>query len=238
MATLYHWDTPLPLEHRGGWLNRSTAERFAEYSAAAGRALRRPRGAVGDAQRTGLGHPQRLCPGGPRPGPRPALRCPARRSTTSSSAHGLAVQALRAEGVTGAVGVTNLHSPVRPASRLGDGPVPGQHLRPGPEPGLRGPDPPGPLPERAADRQALVPFAGEDLRRRPAHHPPAPGLLRAELLLPREGRHRTRRGRKPRGHRGGDAEDAVPHGGVPGIRDHGIRLAGGSGPSGRRCSAS
>ena len=30
--------------------------------------------------------------------------------------HGLAVQALRAEGVAGAVGVTNLHSPVRPAS--------------------------------------------------------------------------------------------------------------------------
>ena len=37
MATLYHWDTPLPLEHRGGWMNRSTAERFAEYSAAAGK---------------------------------------------------------------------------------------------------------------------------------------------------------------------------------------------------------
>jgi beta-glucosidase len=37
MATLYHWDTPLPLEHRGGWMNRSTAEKFAEYSAAAGK---------------------------------------------------------------------------------------------------------------------------------------------------------------------------------------------------------
>ena len=29
MATLYHWDTPLPLEHGGGWMNRATAERFA-----------------------------------------------------------------------------------------------------------------------------------------------------------------------------------------------------------------
>ena len=36
-------------------------------------------------------------------------------------AHGLGVQALRAAGVTGGIGVTNLHSPVRPASRkIGD----------------------------------------------------------------------------------------------------------------------
>jgi beta-glucosidase len=35
--------------------------------------------------------------------------------------HGLAVQALRAAGVAGTIGVTNLHSPVRPATlRLAD----------------------------------------------------------------------------------------------------------------------
>lgn len=33
-ATLHHWDLPLELEQDGGWLNRATADRFAEYAAA------------------------------------------------------------------------------------------------------------------------------------------------------------------------------------------------------------
>src|SRR4051794_12177505 len=32
MATLYHWDLPQALEDRGGWLERSTAEAFADYA--------------------------------------------------------------------------------------------------------------------------------------------------------------------------------------------------------------
>ncbi|HZB22901.1 MAG TPA: GH1 family beta-glucosidase [Gaiellaceae bacterium] len=33
IVTLYHWDLPLALEHRGGWLERDTVERFADYAA-------------------------------------------------------------------------------------------------------------------------------------------------------------------------------------------------------------
>ncbi|WP_240641228.1 GH1 family beta-glucosidase [Nocardioides ferulae] len=36
MVTLYHWDLPQALEDDGGWLNRATVERFAEFAAIAG----------------------------------------------------------------------------------------------------------------------------------------------------------------------------------------------------------
>jgi beta-glucosidase len=39
IATLYHWDLPQALEDAGGWVNRDTAYRFAEYAAAIGAAL-------------------------------------------------------------------------------------------------------------------------------------------------------------------------------------------------------
>jgi beta-glucosidase len=39
VLTLYHWDLPQELEDAGGWTNRATAERFAEYAAAVARAL-------------------------------------------------------------------------------------------------------------------------------------------------------------------------------------------------------
>lgn len=38
-ATLYHWDLPLELYYRGGWLNRFSPEWFAEYTDLVGRRL-------------------------------------------------------------------------------------------------------------------------------------------------------------------------------------------------------
>jgi beta-glucosidase len=39
VLTLYHWDLPQELEDAGGWPERETAERFAEYAAAMGEVL-------------------------------------------------------------------------------------------------------------------------------------------------------------------------------------------------------
>jgi beta-glucosidase len=34
VPTLFHWDTPLAIEHNGGWTNRETAHQFADYARA------------------------------------------------------------------------------------------------------------------------------------------------------------------------------------------------------------
>lgn len=114
--TLYHWDTPLPLEEAGGWMRRDTAERFAEYAAAvAGRladrvplwmTLNEP------AEVTLLGYAL----GEHAPGRRLLFDAlPAAHHQLL--AHGLAAQALRAAGAA-QVGIAVSHSPVRAA---GDG---------------------------------------------------------------------------------------------------------------------
>lgn len=96
-ATLYHWDTPQSIEDGGGWLNRDTAYRFADYAQVVGEKL-------ADRVRLWmpLNEPMVLTLFGYGLG----AYAPGRT---------LLFDALRAAGAT-SVGTANLHLPVWPAS--------------------------------------------------------------------------------------------------------------------------
>ncbi|MDQ1007610.1 beta-glucosidase [Streptomyces sp. V4I23] len=108
--TLYHWDTPLPLDEAGGWLRRDTAERFAEYAAAVAARLtdRVPLWMTVNepAEVTLLGYAL----GEHAPG-RKLLFDALPAAHHQLLAHGLALQALRAAGATD-IGLAVSHSPV------------------------------------------------------------------------------------------------------------------------------
>ncbi|MDQ2699004.1 MAG: GH1 family beta-glucosidase [Actinomycetota bacterium] len=113
-ATLYHWDLPSVLEARGGWLERETAVRFAEYAEATANAL-------GDRIRHWytLNEPVSTTLQGYAVG----QLAPARQLLFGALptvhhqllAHGLAAQALRAAGAA-EIGIVNNHTLVLPAS--------------------------------------------------------------------------------------------------------------------------
>ncbi|MGW0733827.1 GH1 family beta-glucosidase [Streptomyces sp. NPDC002851] len=114
VPTLFHWDLPLALEENGGWLNRDTAHRFAEYAAVVAERL-------GDrvgtwitlnepAEHTLLGHAL----GEHAPG-RELLFDALPAAHHQLLAHGLAVRALRATGATD-IGIANSHGPTWAAS--------------------------------------------------------------------------------------------------------------------------
>ncbi|MET9951215.1 GH1 family beta-glucosidase [Streptomyces sp. NPDC006339] len=95
VATLYHWDLPQEYEEEGGWPERATAERFAEYAAVAA-------GALGDRVATWTTLNEPWCAaflgygaGVHAPG-RTDDRAALRAAHHLNLAHGLAVQALRA----------------------------------------------------------------------------------------------------------------------------------------------
>lgn len=108
--TLYHWDTPLPLDEAGGWLRRETALRFAEYASVVAERLadRVPMWMTVNepAEVTLLGYAL----GEHAPGRRLLFDAlPAAHHQLL--AHGLAVEALRAAGAA-RVGIAVSHSPV------------------------------------------------------------------------------------------------------------------------------
>jgi len=96
VATLFHWDTPLALHHRGGWLTRDMPRWFADYAVVIARALsdrvtywltiNEPRSFIGGAYVTGV----------QAPGEKRARAEYMRAAHITFLAHGRAVQAIRA----------------------------------------------------------------------------------------------------------------------------------------------
>ncbi|MFE0874685.1 GH1 family beta-glucosidase [Streptomyces smyrnaeus] len=114
VPTLFHWDTPLALEERGGWLRRETAHLFADYAdivaARLGDRVNRWITLNEPAELTLLGYGL----GVHAPGERLLFDAlPAAHHQLLG--HGLAVRALRANGA-GSIGIANSHGPVRPLS--------------------------------------------------------------------------------------------------------------------------
>ena len=114
VATLYHWDLPQELEDAGGWTSRATAQAFAPYAAKLAQTL-------GDRIHlwTTLNEPWCAAYLGYASG----VHAPGRTNGADALravhhlnlAHGLAIQAIRAELATAQVSVThNLHV-IRPA---------------------------------------------------------------------------------------------------------------------------
>lgn len=116
--TLYHWDLPQALEDKGGWANRETADRFADYAAVMHEAL-------GDRVRiwTTLNEPWCSAFLGYAAG----VHAPGRIEPAAALAaahhlllgHGLATQRLRARDPEAKLGITlnlNVVDPVDPAN--------------------------------------------------------------------------------------------------------------------------
>ncbi len=109
MATLFHWDTPLELEQRGGWRRRDTAFRFAEYARLAGEAFgdRVDSWVTINEAATVTLEGYALDLHAPGLGSQLAVPTVAKHLLLG---HGLAVDALRSVPVRGRIGITNVHT--------------------------------------------------------------------------------------------------------------------------------
>ena len=113
-ATLYHWDLPQALQDRGGWSARDTASHFADYAALVF-------GRLGDRVTRWITHNEPIVTslmghrvGALAPGIRD-LGVTARVVHHLHLSHGLAVQAFRASGRQGEIGITNANTSFEPA---------------------------------------------------------------------------------------------------------------------------
>lgn len=113
--TLNHWDLPSALQARGGWAARETVQRFVDYACTMGRQLGDRVAAITTHNEPWviavLGHERGVFA--------PGLKC---RATAMQVAHhlllshGLALQALRAQGCRSRLGIVLNLSPVAPAT--------------------------------------------------------------------------------------------------------------------------
>jgi beta-glucosidase len=115
-TTLYHWDLPSELQRAGGWVNRDTAYRFADYASIVAERL-------GDRVTDWVTLNEPLCSawighleGRMAPGIRD-LRSAVHASYHLLLGHGLGVQAIREHAVSKAsIGIVNNLSPCEPAT--------------------------------------------------------------------------------------------------------------------------
>jgi beta-glucosidase len=114
-ATLYHWDLPQALQNKGGWLNRDTAHRFAEYAVGVANRL-------GDRVATICTHNEPWCTAylGHHLGKfAPGMQDPAAAVQVAHHlllSHGLALQAMRAAACKVPLGIVLNQSSATPAS--------------------------------------------------------------------------------------------------------------------------
>lgn len=114
-ATIYHWDLPQALEEKGGWANLDTSKYFADYSYILFKelgesvpfwiTLNEP------AVFTYLGYGMGIHAPGKRD-----LGLAIKSTYSALLAHGLAVEAYRALGIKGQIGITLNLTPMHPAS--------------------------------------------------------------------------------------------------------------------------
>ncbi|WP_283135915.1 glycoside hydrolase family 1 protein [Rhizohabitans arisaemae] len=112
---LYHWDLPAALQDRGGWANRDCANWFADYTACLYARLgdRVPRWST-ICEPHSIVHFGHVV-GEDGPGIRD-LRTALRAGHHLLLGHGLAVQAFRASGARGEIGISTVMTDIRPAS--------------------------------------------------------------------------------------------------------------------------